>query len=794
MSTPTAPPTARDLPVTGMRCAGCASSVEKLLGRLDDVQRASVNFAVEQVHVEGKATLSAIDRTLDEGGFGLGTRTTRLPALAPDAQARLEALDGVRRITSLGDGTGLEVEHVDAADLLEALRDLAAQAGGAAETEVDPGAARRETEARTWKRRFLIGAVITAFVWFASMGFSEGLLPPSLRDPRLLFLLTLPVQFLVGWPFLRGAARGLRHGRADMDTLVATGTLAAFLYSTWIAFRPGGAAGAHVYFETSAMIITLISLGRWLEAGAKARAGDALARLARLEPETAWLLPPQGDGDPIATPVARVLVGDRLRVKPGGRIPVDGRVVDGASSVDESMLTGESVPVTKAADDLVTGGTINGSGSFMMVAEAVGADTALRRILAWVESAQASRAPVARLADRVAAVFVPTVILVAVLTFLAWLLLVPGASFEVALVHAVAVLIIACPCALGLATPTAILVGTGRAAGRGVLLAGAEVLERAAAVETVVLDKTGTLTEGRPRVVAILALDGDEDALLTLAAAAESVSEHPLADAVLTEARTRELTLPQPEHFEAAVGSGVQARVGDHDVRVGRPAYVAEAGVDVSGLEAFLAEADASGATPLFVAIDGRAAGALSARDVERADAAAAIEGLRRLDLEPVLLSGDRRAAAQAVARRLGIERVEAEVRPIEKAEVIAALRRDRVTAMVGDGVNDAPALAEADVGVAVGGATDVATATADIALVRDDLRLVPEAFHLCRLTLRTIRQNLFWAFFYNALGIPLAALGFLHPMVAAAAMAMSSVSVVSNSLRLKTKEPWLEA
>jgi len=771
-----------------MHCAGCANTVEKLLGKLDGVSEASVNFALARVHVAGDASLDAMDAALGKGGYGLGTRRTTLPALDGAARARLETLDGVREVHEAAGGL-LEVVHVDAPGVLEALRDLAAAAGGGAETEADPESRRREREARAWRGRFLVGLALGAVVWLASMGFSADWLPAWLRDPRVLLLLTVPVQFGVGWPFLVGAAKALARGRADMDTLIAVGTLAAFLYSTWITLRPGGAAGAHVYFETSAMIVTLISLGRWLEAKAKGRAGDALAKLARLEPETAWLVREEGEE---RVPVARVLVGDRLRVKPGGRVPVDGVVREGASSVDESLLTGESLPVAKTAGDAVTAGTVNASGTLVLEATAVGADTVLARIVAWVRAAQAQKAPIARLADRDAAVFVPAVIAIAILTFLGWLLL-GGTGLETALVRAVAVLIIACPCALGLATPTAILVGTGRGATRGILLKGGEVLERAAAVTTVVLDKTGTLTVGRPGVIRVEALVGGEDDLVRLAAAAEKASEHPLAQAVLEEARRRALDVPDAEAFEAVAGHGVRARVEDHALRVGSPAFLEAEGLAPDALAPFLDACDEAGATPLLVAADGVLRGALAARDVERADAAEAVAGLKRLGLAPVLLSGDRRAAAEAVARRLGLDDVKAEVRPLEKAEAVAAIRADRggVVAMVGDGVNDAPALAEADVGISVGAATDVATAAAGIAVVRDDLRLVPEALDLSRLTLGTIRQNLFWAFVYNTLGIPLAALGFLHPMVAAAAMALSSVSVVTNSLRLKTKRPW---
>ncbi len=672
---------------------------------------------------------------------------------------------------------------------------MAGSGAGTLRTETDPDARRRRDEIRTWRRRFVGGLLFGLTVFLLSMPFTRRLFPDALQDPRLLFWLSLPVQFVVGWPFLQGAFASARRGRADMNTLVAVGTLAAFLYSSWVVFRSGGAAGEAVYFETSAMIIVLICLGRWLEARARGRAGEALAGLAALESESAWLVRDETSVEEV--PVAHVLTGDVLEVRPGGRVPVDGRVVRGSSAVDESMLTGESIPVAKTAGDDVTGGTLNGRGAFRMEATAVGADTTLHRIRAWVEAAQSAKAPVSRLADRVAAVFVPVVIAIALLTFLGWWLFGTDGDVGRAVVNAVAVLIIACPCALGLATPTAILVGTGRAATRGILFKGADVLERSAAVNRVVFDKTGTLTRGRPSLVATVPLaPHTEEEVLRWAAAVEASSEHPLAACVRRAAEERGWTVPAAEDFEAAPGRGASAHVDGARVLVGSPGYLEEEGIDTTPVLAALARLDEEGATALVVARAGGVVGLLGARDEARAEAAQTVRRLGLLDIEPVVLSGDRRAAVEAVARTLGIETVRAEVPPLGKAEAVAALRREGagVVAMVGDGVNDAPALAEADVGIAVGGATDVATATAGIALVRDDLRLVPEALHVGRATLTTIRQNLFWAFAYNTLGIPLAAAGLLHPMVAAAAMALSSVSVVSNSLRLRTKAAWPEA
>jgi Cu+-exporting ATPase len=767
-----------------MHCAGCENAIEKILGGLEGVEDARANYATERARVKGDVSLGEIRDALARGGYELGVRETTLSGVPAGAAGEIRGFDGVVTVDVRDDG--LRVTHVDAAEVLDALRDGLARWGtGALETQKDPAAAHRDREIRVWRLRFFGGLGFALVVLLASMPGTRDLLPAGLRDPRVLFFLTLPVQFLAGWPFLAGAGRALLRRRADMNTLVAVGTLAAFGYSTWVAFRKGGTPGEAVYFDTSAMIIVLICLGRWMEARAKGATGEALSRLARLEPETAWLV--RGT-ETERVPVARVFVGDRLRVKPGGRVPVDGRVLEGGSSVDESMLTGESLPVEKQPGDPVTGGTLNGGGSFVMEATAVGAETTLHRIVAWVEAAQAARAPVARLADRIASVFVPVVIVIACLTFVVWSYLAPDGGIDRALVSAVAVLIIACPCALGLATPTAILVGTGRGASRGVLIKGGDVLERAAAVNRVVFDKTGTLTEGRPRITTVLALDGDEEAMLARVAAVEAASEHPLAAAVREVVSERGVDVPVATSFSSEAGGGARARVAMRDVLVGNAAFLDAAGVDVSSLAAFLAAADAEGATPLLVAVDGRAVGGLAARDVTKPEAASVVKALHGMSVEVALLSGDRQAAAMAVGRELRIDRVLAEVPPLEKAREIGRLKGNgAVVAMVGDGVNDAPALAEADVGLSVGGATDVATATAGIALVRDDLRLVPEALGLCRRTLRTIRQNLFWAFIYNSLGIPLAAAGKLHPMLAAAAMALSSVSVLLNSLRLRT-------
>ena len=725
-----------------------------------------MNFGTRRVQIEGAADLATVQAALDRGGYALGDRRTRLAGVGE--VAAVERIDGVLAVTATDDG--LEVRHVDAPAVLAALRAVLPVHANL-ETEADPEAARLARELEAWRRRLWLAAPLSALLMVAAM---TSWLPAPWRGGVAQLLLTVPVLFLAGAPFLRGALAAVRRGRADMDVLVALGTLAAFGYSAWQV----AVGGDELYFETSAMIVTLVVLGRWLEARARRATGDAVGRLARLEPETADLL--RSDGATETIPLGRLLVGDVVLVKPGATVPADGRVRDGTSAVDESLLTGESVPVAKTEGDELTGGTTNGRGALEVEVTAVGDATVLRRIVGWVRSAQAGKAPVARLADRVAAVFVPVVLVVAAVTFLAWWLVVGDATGG--LVSAVAVLLVACPCALGLATPTAIVVGTGRGARAGILIKGGEVLERAARTREVVFDKTGTLTVGRPEVVALHAHDGDTDALLALVAAVERRSEHPLADAIVRHADARGLDLEACADFAAMPGRGAAGRVSGRSVRVGNAPWIAEDGLDADALLR-AAEHAAPGATPVLIAIDGAPAGWLALADAPREEAAAVVSALGRQGLAVRMLSGDTPSAAEVVARELGIAHVEAALRPEAKAERLEALAD---VAMVGDGVNDAPALVKADVGIAVGGATDVASAAAGIALVRDDLRGVPDALALSRRTLATIRQNLFWAFAYNTLAIPLAAVGWLHPMIAAGAMALSSVSVLANSLRLR--------
>ena len=733
------------LPITGMTCANCAATVERALRKTEGVQEASVNFATERATVR----------------FG-GAEVPR---------ERLSA--AVERV-----GFGV----IDAAE--GELEDAEAEARAA------------EVERQT--KLFRLGVLLSAPLFVLSMARDFGIVGAWSHATWvnvLMWGLATPVQFRVGWDYYVGSAKALRAGSANMDVLVALGSSVAYVYSVVVllALAMGSsAAGEHVYFETAALIITLIKLGKLLEVRAKGETGRAIRELMELQPPTARIV---RDGREWTVPVGDVHVGDEVLVRPGERIPVDGLVVEGRSSVDESMLTGEPLPVEKGPDDTVTGATINGSGAFRFSATRVGADTALAHIVRLVQEAQGSKAPIQRLADRVAAVFVPVVIVIALMTLGIWLFLV-GAPPTEALIRFVAVLVIACPCALGLATPTAVMVGTGKAAGAGILFRSSEALERARDVDIVVLDKTGTITVGRPAVSRIVTDGTSEAELLAWAASVERHSEHPLAAAVLAEAEVQGITAVEPEGFEAVPGHGVRARVDGNDVLVGTSRFLIEAGLIPSAR----LEANASDAaeTHLWVAANGHVLGFVAVTDAIKVGSAEAVAQLRESGHRVVMLTGDREPAARAIAREVGIDEVRAEVLPGEKASVVEELSRLGVVAMVGDGINDAPALARADLGVALGTGADVALQAADVTLMQGDLRSVSEMFELSRATMRTIQQNLFWAFFYNVVLIPVAAgalygltflpmmLRSLHPVLAATAMAFSSVSVVGNSLRLR--------
>ncbi len=713
------------LSIGGMTCASCVARVERALSRVPGVEDARVNLATERASV-----------TLTPDG--------------PDLPVLIEAVDEAGY-------TAAEAPPLD---------------------ETDAG----ETDRRILRRDLITSAILTAPVAALGMLPVREVMPHWFHDIEvyLALALTTPVWAVLGWRFHRAALANLRHRAATMDTLISMGTSTAFLYSLWFVLRDGATAVHSVYFDAAAVITTLILLGKYLEASSRSRSSEAIRKLLALQPHTARVIRQDLETD---IPIEDVAAGDVVIVRPGERVPVDGVVIEGASTVDESMISGESLPVEKRAGDTVIGATINRNGTLTFTATKVGKDTVLAQIVRLVEEAQGSRAPVQRLADRVASVFVPAVIAVAVLTFLGWFFL-GHAGLTPALINAVAVLVIACPCALGLATPTAIMVGTGAGAERGILIKGGEILEHVGTVNTVVLDKTGTLTHGKPTVTDVITLNGHLP-VLELAAAAERGSEHAVGEAIVTHARGDG---PRADAFEALPGQGVAATVDNLRVLVGNPRLLAERGVEVPKVAlARQQRLEEEGNTVVFVAADGSLAGLIAVADTVRPEAKEAVGILRARGLEVVMITGDNRHTAGAIAEQVGISKVLAEVLPADKAEEISRLQhRGLKVAMVGDGINDAPALAQADVGIAIGTGTDVAIEASDITLIGSDLRLIATAIRLSKVTLRTIKQNLFWAFVYNTLGIPLAAFGLMNPMLAAAAMAFSSVSVVTNSLRLR--------
>ncbi|HEU4557006.1 MAG TPA: copper-translocating P-type ATPase, partial [Longimicrobium sp.] len=677
--------------------------------------------------------------------------------------------------------------------------------GGGAEVE-DSLEAAHAAEYRSLRRKFWVAAVLSLPVLVMAM--SHGRIPwlnfPGAAWVQL--LLTTPVVFYSGAQFYRGAWAAFRHRAADMNTLIAVGTATAYLYSLAATLFPGffmagNGGGMHgmetqppVYYEAASVIIALILLGRMLESRAKGRTSDAIRRLVGLQAKTARVIRDGGETD---IPVEAVMPGDTVIVRPGEKVPVDGVVTDGASAVDESMLTGESIPAEKAPGDEVFGATINRTGSFRFRATRVGKDTALQQIVKLVQDAQGSKAPIARLADVISGIFTPVVISIAIATFVAWFILAPeDVRFTMALVTFVSVLIIACPCALGLATPTAIMVGTGKGAESGVLIKGGESLETAHRVDTIVLDKTGTLTQGRPELTDVIPAAGfDADELLRLVASAERGSEHPVGEAVVRGAQARTLALADAAGFRALAGHGIEAAVDGRTVLIGNAKLLRERGIDVADAETRAAALADEGKTPTFAAVDGRYAGIIAVADTLKPESAEAVATLRGMGLQVVMITGDNRRTAQAVAKEAGIDRVLAEVLPEGKAREVKRLQDEgkRRVAMVGDGINDALALAQADVGIAIGTGTDVAIEASDVTLIRGDLRGVVSAIRLSRATIRTVKQNLFWAFVYNVIGIPIAA-GVLYPVfgwllspvIASAAMSLSSVSVVTNSLRLR--------
>ena len=833
------------LPITGMHCTNCSDTIARDLRKLDGVVTADVNYATERATVAFNPSVldeSVIIERIKDSGYGVATGEIELPitgmhcvnCAATVEKALNKVQPGVVTASVNFATEKAQIAYIPSqvtpTDLIAAIEGAGY---GAVESDpdqlVDTEQIARETEIHEQTRKFWIGVAFSLPLFLFSMARDFALLgswSDALWGSWLMFILATPVQFYVGWDYYTGGFKALRNGAANMDVLVAMGSSAAFFYSVpaTIALTLGSAAlGSHVYFETAAVIITLIKLGKLLEVRAKDQTGAAIKKLMGLQAKTACVM---RNGEEIDIPIERVAVGDVVIVRPGERIPVDGVIVEGNSTVDESMLTGESIPVDKGEGDPVIGATINKQGRLKFEAHKVGAETALAQIIRLVQEAQGSKAPIQRLADRVASVFVPAVIAIAALTLLIWWVVL-DVGFTPSMIRMVAVLVIACPCTLGLATPTAIMVGTSRGAEQGILFKDSKALELAHSLKVVILDKTGTITTGEPSVTDIVIAEGDslsvitetqgnrgemeeeqkeEATLLWLAASAERGSEHPIGEAIVRSAQERGLLLAEPARFEALAGHGVIARVEGYQVALGNLKMMNKQGVDLNDLGAEAAKLQAGAKSVTWVAVDGKAVGLIAVSDTIKPGSKEAIDQMHQLGLQVVMVTGDNRATAESIGNALGIDQILAEVLPGDKAAEVKQLQLEinqesqaiGGVAMVGDGINDAPALAQADVGIAIGTGTDVAMEAADVTLISGDPRSVPQAITLSKTTMRVIKQNLFWAFFYNVLLIPVAAgvlhpftflpmmLRALHPVLAALAMAFSSVTVVGNSLRMK--------
>jgi len=798
--------------ISGMSCAACAARIEKGLNKLDGVESANVNLAMERATVEfddkivdphqfdeliTKLGYAVIHETTEEAGqANLKISGMTCAACSARIEKKLNTLEGVKQanvnLTTERASISFDPNRIKVGAMIDAIKALGYSADKIEDISRDQEKELKETEIRNMRMSLLASALlslplVTAMVM--SMFNVHGPLLEILHNQYFQLAVATPVQFIIGARFYKQSYYALRSGSANMDVLIAMGTSAAYFFSLYNVFFETVPAGMmkDLYFEASAIIITLILLGKYLEAVAKGKTSEAIKKLAQLQAKTARVV---RQGEEMDIPIEEVELGDIVVVRPGEKVPVDGKIIEGNSSLDESMLTGESLPTDKKAGDLVYGATINKFGVFKLEATRVGKDTALAQIIKMVEDAQGSKAPIQKIADQVAGVFVPVVLVIALGTFIAWYF--TGAGINKSLISAVAVLVIACPCALGLATPTAIMVGTGKGAENGILIKGGEHLEMAYKVNTVILDKTGTITKGQPEVTDVISLGSlEENTIVKMAAQAEKSSEHPLGVAIYEKGKQVYGKLDDPDSFEAIPGMGVKVIIKAQEILVGTRKLMRERNISTETIERDIISLEDQGKTAMIMAVNGKLESILAVADTLKDSSREAIADLQDMGIEVYMITGDNQRTANAIARQVGITTVLAEVLPENKAHEVEKLQaQGKIVAMVGDGINDAPALATADIGMAMGTGTDVAMEAADITLMRGDLRTIPAAIRLSRQTIRKIKQNLFWAFIYNIIGIPFAALGMLNPIIAGAAMAFSSVSVVTNSLSLKRYNP----